>query len=336
MTIGEIAELVGVSPTTVSFVLNNRAGVSPERRAEITRLLLDNGYTLKSTPSSKATAAPTNLIRFVKLRSRYQNDDYACCVLDAVEKSAKENGFDLSLLNINGDSAADFASLSNSSADGMIFLASSFTENLLEYTSNITIPCVYIDFGFIHHSINTVNADTDNGMYLVVKHLHELGHKKIGYIRSKQQIGCLRQRFECFNQYLYEFCHTTEPFCVLDLDMTAPAPEEQLYQEFSKLSELPTAFVTDNDTIASACLYAIQKLGLDVPKDISIVGFDNALISSLIIPRLTTVDINFDELGHIAVERLKSLIENPHRSAIHINVDINLIKRESTGAAKVQ
>lgn len=334
MTIREIADLVGVSPTTVSFVLNNRTGVSPERRAEITRILLDNGYTLKSNGKTPPTRSKTNLIRFAKLRSRYQNDDYASCVLDAVEKGAKEIGFNLSILNIDGDSAEDFAQLGDPAADGIIFLASSFTENLLEYTANVSIPCVYIDFGFVHHPINTVNADTDYGMYLIMQHLHKLGHHRIGYIRSKQQIGCQPQRFQCFLQYLYEFCHTNEPFCVLEVDMLSQTPENQLFSELSAMAHLPTAFVTDNDAIASVCLYAIKRLGLDIPRDISVVGFDNALISSLIIPRLTTIDINFNELGHIAVQRLQSLIENPHRPAIHINVDISLIERESTGPAK--
>lgn len=333
MTIREIAKQIGVSPAAVSFVLNNRPGVNPEKRHMIKKVLLENGYTLKNhSPSTSQhhSDAPKH-IKFVKLRTRYQNDDFAACILDAVEQSAKEKGFHLSITNMDHeDYRKVFSSFGKEKIDGIIFLASSFSESLLDSMAEIAIPLVYIDFENRHHAINTVNADHYHGTFLAVRHLLELGHTRIGYLRCKQRIGCLQQRFHYFKQHLTALGGQLEPDNVIEVDMLSPHLEDDMCGIFAQQKRLPTAFVADNDTIAASCLYALQRRDIKVPQDISIIGFDNAQISSLIFPRLTTIDVNIEELGRSAVERLQALMRHPQRSAVRINVSVNLVEREST------
>lgn len=330
MTIREIAKALNVSPTAVSFVRNNRPGVGPENRKRIQQMLIANGYDIQQYPPP----AQWKYIKFIKMRTSYQNDFFAANILDAVERYVAQAGYQLSLTNATPDT--DFSALFSDEKvqiEGIIYLASSFTKTDLRKTASLPFPSIYIDFeeDMDHfYQLNTVNADNYYASYLAVRHLYSLGHRRIGYIRSLQQLGCLKQRLGFFKQHLSMLGLSILPEHMIHLDLSSPDNlEVQIWRYIKNLQSLPTAFVAENDVIAAGLLNALLISGYDVPQDISILGFDNSRISEMIRPTLTTIDVNADELAHMAVDRVLSLI-NGSRSPIHINVGVHLVKRSST------
>lgn len=329
MTVREIAKKLGVSPTAVSFVLNNRPGVGAENRARIREMLLANGYEIRQTKQ----AAPSKNIKFIKMRTSFQNDYFAVNILDAVERRATQLGYQISLTTITPDT--DLSALlfkEREPVEGIIYLASSFTKKELKKTCRLPFPSVYIDFEEDPENlyrINTINADNYHASYLAVRHLYSLGHRRIGYIKSVQQLGCLNERFRYFKQHLSSLGLGLLPEHVLTVDLSKDDLEVQLWRKIKALRTMPTAFVAENDVVAVGLLYALLILDYRVPEDISIIGFDNSRISELIRPALSTMDVNVEELACTAVDRLIHLIQEP-RAPIHVNVGVRLIKREST------
>lgn len=332
MTIRQIAELAGVSPAAVSFVLNGRPGVSPEKRQKIQWMLREYGYTIKSE-AEKSIAKKQ--IRFIKCRSKYQQDEFAINILDAVEGAAVALGCSVGVINIDPASyELTLSALDYSEISGIIFLASELTPECLRYTFQLPVPTVYIDIDANSEPINTVNAAQRSGSFLAARHLASLGHRHIGYLRSRPQYGCLGQRFECFQNAARQLELELAPAHIFDVDILAEGMEERLLRRISRTYKLPTAFFADSDALASIGIYALQQNGLGVPEDVSVIGFDNTKLSSLITPRLTTIEINVNEMGRSAVERLCQLMEDRTRPASYTDVSVSLVKRDSTAFCK--
>lgn len=330
MTIQEIAELAGVSPTAVSFVLNDRPGVGPEKRAKIRLLLEKYGYQVKQR---QPAAKPSGHIKFIKMRAAYQNDYFAAGLLDAVERSAARLGYRISLANLTPESdIRDLFANESEPIDGMIYLASSFTQHEVRQTMKLPFPAVYIDYEEEPdnlYQLNTVNADNDQAAYLAVRHLLSLRHRRIGYLKSTQPMGCLRQRFRFLRQHLSAFGMGMSDQHVIEVDLSQEDLDWQLARKFAALGDLPDAFIAENDVIAAAAVYAMHHMGCRVPEDISVIGFDNTQIAQRMTPGLSTIDVSVDELAVSAVERLQNLIRAPH-TAIHIQVGVQLVVRNST------
>lgn len=327
MTIRQIAALAGVSPATVSFVLNNRPGVSAEKRQAIEALLLEHGYTLKNTPQEK----PGRQLRFVRFRSAYPNDEFSADMFEAVERSVDPARFRLVLTNIDASNyRLALENMDFSEIAGVIFLASELTPDCLRHTMDLPVPAVYLDIEG-GRGVNTVNADNREGTYLAARHLHSLGHREVGYLRCRPALGCLEQRFDEFRRAVSGLGMTLIPRHVFELDLLAADIEEQLYRLLTRAETLPTAFFADDDVLASAGLHALQRRGLRVPEDVSVVGFNDTRLASFVSPPLTTINIHAAEMGRLAVERLCALIADETRPPVRCDVSVELVRRGSTG-----
>lgn len=331
MTIRDIAALLGVSPATVSLVLNNKPGVSAQRRKTIQAALTRYGYQIKSLPE---TAAPPKQICCVKYRTNYENDEFSISILDAIEEYANQSGYTVSLVNISHDTyERKLLSLDYSNLKGIIFFASEISEDCLNYTLRFPLPAVYIDIFSMQKNINTVNADQRQIANLAAMHLKNHGHTSIGYLKALPERGYLGQRFSYFNDTLKSLDIHLNPQFIFSFNMLEQDLNEQLERAFSGIETFPTAFFAESDTLATSCISALKKRGFRIPNDISVVSVDNTKISQLTTPELTSIDVNMCEMGRVAVERLLQLIEDPSRPTLSIYITPSLIRRESSGPA---
>lgn len=329
MTIREIAKQAGVSPATVSLVLNNKPGVGAQRRQQIQTILLENGYQIKE---NKPLQAKRKQICIAKYRVSYQTDTFSTSLMDTIEMYANLAGYSVNLLNIDSNTYQQkLSTLDFSNVCGIIFFASDITESCLNDTMQLPIPAVYVDIFSSHKSINTINADQRLVAYLAAKHLHNLGHRQIGYLRCFPTRGYLSQRFSYFKTSLLEFGMQLMPSFVFDVNLYSDHLEKTLGAILEDVCTFPTAIFAESDIIAASCIQVLNSLGYRIPEDISIIGVDNTSIASFTSPPLTAVDVNTQELGRMAFERLLQLMQDPTRPVMHCYIEPFLKRRGSTG-----
>ncbi|MBR0397418.1 MAG: LacI family DNA-binding transcriptional regulator [Eubacterium sp.] len=332
MTIRQIADMFGVAPSTVSVVLNDRPGVRKEMREKITDALIENGYKIKKSESESKGS-----ILFVYYKSTdylaARKDNTLSTYLMGIEQTCTENHYSFSLTNASSETLDQVLASAQKEHKGVVILGTEYYENPSASFFNSNIPIVMLDAYFPECCLNTINMDNSYGVYEALTYLSEHRHRKIGYLKSRLEFGCLRDRANS----IYDSMNTLslgEPFCVIPVSQEAIQIQQEIQQYIDSGAEIPTAFIADNDIIAVSAMQTFQDNGFRIPDDISFIGFDDSDICTIIRPNLTTVRANLKEMARQSVLRLISLIESPPTGFIRIEVGTTLIKRHSVTDAK--
>lgn len=337
MTVRKIAEFAGVSPAAVSLVLNDKPGVRPELREKITKLLIENGYTIKKKETTESVARRI-LYLYYKDSSwiPYMRNDFLTRVLDGLERACRLNSYSLSVANVEYDTLISMLNNARDmDYDGVVFLGTEYKHDNYMLFEKFPLPFVCIDRAFKGHSINSVMIDNDLGNYQAIAHLKELGHSQIGYITSAQSYGSYRDRENSFYNMMHSLDLEVDPNNIYQLDYF----QKNLQQNFIDLSQsrpkLPTAFVAANDIMAISVIFALTQRGYRVPEDISVIGFDNSDVCFMTSPHLTTTHADWERLGELAIERLQHIISNNSKEIQNIALGTGLVCRGTTAAPPV-
>lgn len=331
MTVRQIADYFGVAPSTVSVVLNNRPGVRKEMREKIQQVLIENGYEIKNQDAK--SVSPTQNILFIYYKSTdylaARKDSTMSSILEGVESVCSENNYSFSLTIATPDTL-DSLLLSAASQNyaGIILLGTEFYHDPTPAFFNTSIPLVILDGFFPEFPLTTVNMDNSYGIHQALSYLKENGHTQIGYIKSSIEFGCLRDRANC----VYDSMHRlglNSPYCTIEVSQESMTIQQELSAYFETCASLPSAFIADNDTIAASAIQVLLKMGYRVPEDISIIGFDDSSICTIITPYLTTIRANLEQMSRLAVMQLISDIKSSSSNFIRITVGTSLIKRQS-------
>ena len=329
MKIREIAKQIGVSPSTISCVLNSRSGVSDERRAFISDLLIKNGYTIKSADSKQQRSIL--LIRYKSSNHLSDSSDtFFTRIVEGIESTCQALEYSLSLSIANHNTLPSiFSRAIDNGTCGILFLGSEYELSDTSILKNSKLPLVAIDNRFLNDAINCVDMDNREGIFAAIQLLHTLGHREIGYGMSLIQIGSMAERTHAYYEALRTFNLECKPSYVADLSPFSKLASEQFLKYLHKQKTLPTAYIAGNDTIAAGMMKALHEFGLNVPNDISLIGFDDNDICKLLSPQLTTLKINNFEIGRQAVYRLHQLIIDKDSSITRTSVSVKLMVRGS-------
>ncbi|SDL00414.1 LacI family DNA-binding transcriptional regulator [Natronincola ferrireducens] len=334
MTVRKIAERANVSPATVSLVLNNKDSVSQETKNRVMRIAQEIGYQAKNKGSK---IGKKKSIRFVKYKEEgmlaERNGDFITRVIDGVENEARKRSMDLKITNITSSNIMEMISKINAenADDGIVFLGTEFQADNAETLKLFKAPLVVIDNEMKFVNIDSVVMDNSTIVYTAVKKLYDLGHRKIGHIKSLKKTESLKERHLAFKLVMNKLSLDIEEkytYCAMPEIQYAQEPIHNQLKSPEK--ELPTAFFADNDTMALAAIRALKDIGVRVPDDVSIIGVDDLLISSYSEPKLTTIRIHTKTMGKKAVERLVDLINSDNTGVIKTFVGSELVEREST------
>ena len=329
VTLSEIATQANVSKAAVSLVLNNKAGVSAEKREEIWRIIKETGYQVKN----KKNQGVTHTIRFIKYKEKgfmvNQNGDFISRIVDGIEYMARKNNFALAMTNLDNTNIEAMVPEINEENDvGIIFLATEFDMEKAALLDEFKAPLVILDNEMKFMNRNVVVMDNEYAVYLAVKHLYDMGHRRIGHITSEYAVSNLQSRTQAFHQMLERFGlqHHAEHEYVVSSDINDYCASllPQLDPE-----NLPTAIMADYDIIAINSLLALEKLGKKVPEDISVVGIDDLTISAITRPELTTVRLEKKRMGKLAVYRLMSILQDKDTAPMKILTGAQLVRRKS-------
>lgn len=333
MTIKDIAKEAGVAVSTVSLVLNCKPGVGLETRRRITQLLEKNGYSIRKKPDAFVKQGNLTFIRFLaENHLNERNGDFFSCILNGAEKYSRDSGYTLSLMNVTS-SQFEFrlSQLERQDTDGIILLASELDSKGAALLSNHRIPVIAIDTPIDYLPISSINSDDKGGAYAAVSYLYSLGHRSIGFLQGAVEIGGLSGRTEGFYQAMNDLSLPVREEHVIKIDLLFDDATRQMKQYLASARSLPTAFFAGNDIIAAGCQRALIESGLRVPEDISIIGFDDGAMSTFVTPALTTMRVEREYIGMLAVQQLISAI-NGNTHITKTRVGVTLTERASTAA----
>lgn len=328
----DIARLAGVSPGTVSNALNNRKGVGQETKARIIKIADEMGYFGNRKKNEERVI---RLIIFKKHGFVVSDTQFFAALIEACENQCRKSGYELLISQvIDGEHDKEDISkiIGQRKIDGILLLATEMDETDLENFKDIDIPMVVLDSYFETKSNDYILINNVSGAYRATKYFIENGHKRIGILGSSIEINNFKYRRMGFEKAISE-----SGIILKDKDNIFIEPTlEGAYLDMKKFLEenggkdLPTAFFAFNDIIALGAIKAMQEQGINIPKDVSVIGFDDIPISSLINPSMTTIKVFTNEMGALAVKRLIDKVNDEAEVLpIKIEIDTKIIERNS-------
>jgi len=339
----DIAKLAGVSRSTVSRVVNNYPNVQAETRKKITRIIKKYGYVphgparALAGKNSKIIGVFIANIRLGSEEFRVFQNVYVSPFEAAIIDYADKLGYNVLILIINDNN--DFKKIrglfNSKILSGGVFLGANNNSQeifkLIESGYKITIIDQEQRKDKIEGNYIVVNSDNYNGGYIATKHLIECGHRKIAHICGDMNKFSGLKRLEGYKKAMKEEGLPIKKEYIVNGDFTEDSGfkcANQLLKNKGK-NEI-TGIFSSNDTMAIGAMKAIKKMGLIIPDDISIVGYDDIRIASYVSPALTTVRSSMMEMASVSTRKLVNFIENGINSPEFYTISTELIVREST------
>lgn len=338
MNYRELAKKLGISPSSLSLIINKKPGISKATRDRVIKELREMGYE-HLLPEEDANLQPDNFIYFVIYhRSGYILGDspFVYLLNEHVDAEAKYHGYRVTVkyMDYKMDVAREIEEINASGAKGVLIMATEMLEEDIRYFEKLHIPFVAIDHDFTALNINTVAINNQMGTYQAVEYLVNMGHTDIGYLHTTEYISSWSERAFGFRQAMIQFSLPLSDDKVFRVRYRGGKSYEDFLQILESGVPLPTAFVTDDDITAVGVIRALQDFGYRVPEDISIVGFNDRPVCQHIIPKLSSIDVPKNDFGSEGVDALVSLIEKkkngklPER-AVKRRITTQLVERDS-------
>jgi LacI family transcriptional regulator len=329
VTIGDVADRAGVSIATVSRVVNGRYGVSNTTHERVRAVIDDLGYE-SSLVARSLRSQRTNVIGVLVA----DIEPFSAELLKGAAKALHGSDFEMVVYaagqhNSEGWERRYISRLSGTLTDGTILV----TPTVVDVASDQ--PVVAVDPHVGGSTLPTIDSHNFEGARSVTEYLIGLGHRRIAFLAGRPDLESARRREAGYRAALSAAGIEFDPDLVRIggyKEATAEAPARELLQRRPR----PTAIFAANDLSALQTMRTAAELGIRIPHDVSVAGFDNIPDSALANPPLTTVDQSLQALGHLAVTTLLALIEgkqhNDPDQPIHITLPTELVVRSSCAA----
>lgn len=334
MNITAVAKRAGVSTATVSRVMNGTANVSPET-AERVREAVE---ALNFYPDINARALGSGRSGLYGLIISDITNPYFPELVKAFEDIAVEHGQDVLIANTDYDPKrmeTCVIRMLQRKVDGVAIMTSEMEDRLIRTLGQRQIPMIFMDTATGIRGASTVNVDYTSGITEAMRHLFELGHKDIAFISGPLALGSARARAEAFQTALQEHGAKVRPEWLQEGDHRVEGGHHAMTRILESGNQ-PTAVLGSNDLTAIGAMGAIHERGLDIPGDISVVGFDDIELSAYTLPALTTLHVPRRELASTAFRALfrgrETAPAKGSRKRDHV-IKTKLVVRGSTGPA---
>ncbi|MEC0124540.1 LacI family DNA-binding transcriptional regulator [Paenibacillus pabuli] len=337
MKIDDIARLAGVSKAAVSLAFNNKPGVSEQTREHILNIAQTYGYKPRTSKPGREIQKSNAIIRFVACKNtdivteHYDTLPFFNELIHHITEQVKQHGNTLIISSIDVQELQHELEVleKEQPSAGILLLGTNLTPPMIKHIQSIHANVVILDTCFEHVDANFVSINNSLGGYQAGKHLVNLGHRTIGYVKSSTRIPNFIKREEGFRAALAEHDLTVDDSLTFDLHPMRVMPQERFQQAIRQLQEVPTAIFCENDYMAISAIKSLQTIGIRVPEDISVMGFDNIFEAKVISPELTTVHVKKDILAKTAVKLIIDHLDNRENSSAHIYVNTEVVERRS-------
>lgn len=329
VNIKEVAKLSKTSIATVSRAINNSGYVKQETRDRIQEAI----NTLDYKPLERSNEVKRT--RTIGLIVPNMENPFFGKMADYLSKAANSFGYNILLINIKGfeENKDEFLNgLMSGGEDGLIYASSYKSLEVAALAERNNIPIVVLDREIKNARITSVGVNNNFGAYIATEHLIKLGHKNIAYIGAEKNMEISAKRKEGYKSALEAYNIPASEKYICYGDYTMQSGFECIRDLYGNNPEI-TAVIAVNDLMAIGVINFFQKSGINVPGDISVVGFDNINLSESITPPLTTVEYPIARMSDVVVDLLLKQIRNKENSEEMITLFPKLIVRDSTGPA---
>jgi len=332
ITIKDVALKAGVSISTVSHVINNTRYVKADTSVKVLNAIKELNY----FQNTQARSLVTGKSKIIGLVVSDITNPFFPELIQGVEKSAIQDGFDIFLFNTNYDSertAIITRRLIEQKVDGVIIMTTEIEYNLVELLTSNGIPVVLLDWGITDQLVSNIKEDFTVGIEEAIKHLVELGHKEIAFISGPLKLKTAITRKDAFIEAMYKYRDVINELLIYEGDFKIEGGEAAV-DEMMRNSKLPTAILASNDLMAIGAIKAIKKRGYKVPQDISVIGLDDIFIASNLEPSLTTVNLPRYKIGKTSWKLIRDHVVNNIKDGKEVVIETKLIIRETTSIVK--
>ncbi|MEJ2544946.1 MAG: LacI family DNA-binding transcriptional regulator [Calditrichaceae bacterium] len=331
LTIQDIAKKAEVSKMTVSRVLSGKGHVKKETAERIQNIIRELNYEpnfIARSLSSKQSMilgviifkTPTSII-----------DEYVAQVFSGIVDNSEIQQYRIMVLPVDRDGGDENEYLKiarTNMLDGLIFIRSRINDPKLDALAKSGFPFVLVNFKKFSPHYNFVDTENYKGAVLAMEHLINRGYKKIVFLSGNLFETNARDRFKAYQDTLKKYDLEYNEGWVVPTEFD----EDDAYlktEQLLKCDHRPTAIFAASDYIAIGAMRRIREMGLTIPNDIAIIGFDDIELASHIQPKLTTVRQPLHELGQNAGQILLDIITGKRKGPVHKMLKTTLIERES-------
>jgi LacI family transcriptional regulator len=329
VTIGDVAARAGVSIATVSKVINGRYGVAAATLARVQAVIDELGYE-SSIAAQSLRSHRTNVIGILVA----DIEPFSAELLKGAAQAIRGTGYELVVYSgggLGGEPAGwerrYLSRVSGTLTDGTILV----TPTVVDVEVEQGAPVVAVDPHTGSSSLPTVASDNLKGAIIATEYLIGLGHRRIGFLAGRPDLESARLREQGFRQALAAAGIALDPEFVRVGGYQFETSEEPARQML-QLAQRPTAIFAANDLSAIRTMEVAGSLGLSVPEDLSVIGFDNVPEAALTSPGLTTIEQPIQTMGFEAVRMLIALIDQTPSGPLQLTLPTSLVVRQSCRA----
>ncbi len=332
-TIVDVSRAAGVSDATVSRVVNGGAHVRPETRRRVEAAMRALGYVAHVSARALASGR-TQVIGL--LAQEVENAFFASVISGADQQaSAEDYGFLLCTTHARREKEAEYvARLSNGMVDGLLIVLPGGLPDYVERLRADAFPFVLIDYDADAPGCSVVNATNRSGTRAAIRHLIELGHRRIACIMGLEAVGSAHERLAGYRDAMTEAGLPIGPEDIQPGDFMGVGGHAAAVALLSR-PDPPTAIFASSDLAAFGVVRAARERGMQVPDDLSVVGFDDIPEAAWMTPALTTVRQPLRDMGRAAVRQLLERVEDPRMPPARLALETELIVRGSTAPPRV-
>jgi LacI family transcriptional regulator len=325
----DVAARAGVSISTVSHVLNQTRPVSEELTGKVRQAIDDSGYSPNAVARSLATSS-TKLIGVVMSAA---SNPFFGPLFSAVEETARRHGYNLLLTdshdNVKLEERQIRVMLDHQIAGMILAPADTESSPALDMLQSRNLPVTLVD-RFADDRFDQVGTENVAATTELVTHLAALGHQRIGFLKGRGGLSTTTERFAGYQAGLEAAGLRFDRSLVRNGRSLSP-PAREATRALLSLPEPPTALVSGNNEMTLGMLRALRDVGLHIPDDIAVVGYDDVEWADLVQPGLTVTAQQIDVIGHTAVDLLLARMKKPGAPPRYRYIDASFVHRASCG-----
>lgn len=326
----DIAEILGVSTATVSLVLNNRPGVSEQKRQEILEKIkeLDCEHLLREMPVYGGTIG---FVVYKTVEKIIDESPFFAYILEGINGALHEHRYNLTFIYMNRRTKEETQKkqLQTSDCKGFIIFGVEMDREDLQVFIDTGLPFVVLDNSFQDSDVDSVAINNSQGVSKAMQYAYDMGHREIGYIKCKERITSFDERFRAYKRWLRYLGLPFQENYVCEVNYSEIDVRREVKKYLENEKEVPTIFLAENDFIACNAMQGMQELGYQIPEQISIIGFDDRPICQMMRPTVTTVSISKAAFGRTAVELLMDKMMSQRNYSMKTEIGTKLLVRSS-------